>query len=113
MLSFGGLLRLTPGTLQSSKRADLGVKTIRIRITNGIRGVVAVSHLKASDDLIDNHGIDEGTIRRDSNHGVRGIGLRRPTATWTYLVKDNPFGTAADIALRRLRRRISREVDDS
>jgi preprotein translocase subunit SecA len=42
-----------------------------------------------------------------------GIGLRRPTATWTYLVKDNPFGTAADIALRRLRRRVSRAADDS
>lgn len=33
------------------------------------------------------------------------IGLKRPTATWTYLVKDNPFGTDADTALRRLRRR--------
>jgi preprotein translocase subunit SecA len=31
-------------------------------------------------------------------------GLKRPTATWTYLVQDNPFGTEAD----RLRRGFSR-----
>ena len=29
-------------------------------------------------------------------------GLKRPSATWTYLVQDNPFGTDADRALRRL-----------
>jgi len=29
-------------------------------------------------------------------------GLRRPSATWTYLVQDNPFGTGLDRALRRL-----------
>jgi preprotein translocase subunit SecA len=28
--------------------------------------------------------------------------LKRPTATWTYLVQDNPFGTGLDRALRRL-----------
>jgi preprotein translocase subunit SecA len=31
--------------------------------------------------------------------------LKRPSATWTYLVQDNPFGTAFDRALRRLVRR--------
>jgi len=29
-------------------------------------------------------------------------GLKRPSATWTYLVQDNPFGTVLDRALRRL-----------
>jgi preprotein translocase subunit SecA len=29
-------------------------------------------------------------------------GLKRPTATWTYVVQDNPFGTALDRALRRI-----------
>jgi preprotein translocase subunit SecA len=28
--------------------------------------------------------------------------LKRPSATWTYLVQDNPFGTGLDRALRRL-----------
>ncbi len=28
-------------------------------------------------------------------------GLKRPTATWTYLVQDNPFGSGLDRALRR------------
>jgi preprotein translocase subunit SecA len=28
--------------------------------------------------------------------------LKRPSATWTYLVQDNPFGTDFDRALRRL-----------
>ncbi len=32
-------------------------------------------------------------------------GLKRPTATWTYLVKENPFGTDSDRALRRLFRK--------
>jgi preprotein translocase subunit SecA len=31
-------------------------------------------------------------------------GLRRPSATWTYLVQDNPFGSGFDRALRRLTR---------
>jgi preprotein translocase subunit SecA len=31
--------------------------------------------------------------------------LKRPSATWTYLVQDNPFGTDFDRALRRLVRR--------
>ena len=43
---------------------------------------------------------------------LEGIGLKRPTATWTYLVKDNPFGSNADTALRRLGRRSSRIVPD-
>jgi preprotein translocase subunit SecA len=29
-------------------------------------------------------------------------GLRRPSATWTYLVRDNPFGSVGDRALGRL-----------
>ncbi len=40
------------------------------------------------------------------------IGLKRPTATWTYLVKDNPFGSAADRAFSRLRRRVGRVTND-
>jgi preprotein translocase subunit SecA len=31
-------------------------------------------------------------------------GLKRPTATWTYLVQDNPFGTDIDRAIRGLGR---------
>ena len=31
-------------------------------------------------------------------------GLKRPTATWTYLVQDNPFGTDIDRAIRSLGR---------
>jgi len=33
-------------------------------------------------------------------------GLKRPTATWTYVVRDNPFGTPLDRALGQLARRI-------
>lgn len=29
-----------------------------------------------------------------------GVGLKRPTATWTYLVGDNPFGTEAERILK-------------
>jgi preprotein translocase subunit SecA len=31
-------------------------------------------------------------------------GLKRPSATWTYLVQDNPFGSGFERALRRLSR---------
>ena len=31
---------------------------------------------------------------------LNAAGLKRPTATWTYLVQDNPFGTDIDRALR-------------
>jgi preprotein translocase subunit SecA len=40
-------------------------------------------------------------------------GVPRPTATWTYLVNDNPFGTEADRILGRLRNAIKPDVDRS
>ena len=36
-------------------------------------------------------------------------GLKRPTATWTYVVQDNPFGTAVERAMRRLAGRKDRQ----
>jgi preprotein translocase subunit SecA len=33
---------------------------------------------------------------------LAAAGLRRPTATWTYLVRDNPFGSVGDRIRRRL-----------
>jgi preprotein translocase subunit SecA len=35
---------------------------------------------------------------------LEAAGLKRPTATWTYLVQDNPFGTDLDRAIRGLGR---------
>jgi preprotein translocase subunit SecA len=32
------------------------------------------------------------------------VGKKRPTATWTCLVQDNPFGTDIDRAMRRVGR---------
>ena len=37
---------------------------------------------------------------------LEASGLKRPTATWTYLVHENPFGTDIDRALRSIARRI-------
>jgi hypothetical protein len=37
---------------------------------------------------------------------LEASGLKRPTATWTYLVHENPFGTDTDRALRSVARRI-------
>jgi preprotein translocase subunit SecA len=36
-------------------------------------------------------------------------GIKRPTATWTYVVQDNPFGTAVERAMRRLAGRKDRQ----
>jgi preprotein translocase subunit SecA len=37
-----------------------------------------------------------------------GAGLKRPSATWTYLVQENPMGTDIDRALRSVARALSR-----
>jgi preprotein translocase subunit SecA len=37
---------------------------------------------------------------------LEAIGLKRPTATWTYLVHEDPFGTDIDRALRSIARRV-------
>jgi preprotein translocase subunit SecA len=42
--------------------------------------------------------------------GLEAIGLKRPTATWTYLVHENPFGHDIDRALRSIARRIRKLV---
>jgi len=42
----------------------------------------------------------------DSGLDEAASGVPRPTATWTYLVNDNPFGTEADRILGRLRNAI-------
>ncbi|TDD61176.1 accessory Sec system translocase SecA2 [Kribbella antibiotica] len=42
----------------------------------------------------------------DSGLDEEASGVPRPTATWTYLVNDNPFGTEADRILGRLRNAI-------
>jgi preprotein translocase subunit SecA len=39
---------------------------------------------------------------------LSAAGLKRPSATWTYLVQDNPFGTDIDRALRTVARAIRR-----
>jgi preprotein translocase subunit SecA len=41
---------------------------------------------------------------------LEAIGLKRPTATWTYLVHDNPFGTDIDRALGAIARRMRKPV---
>jgi preprotein translocase subunit SecA len=42
---------------------------------------------------------------------LEAIGLQRPTATWTYLVHENPFGTDIDRALRSVARRLRKLGD--
>ncbi|HEV7650713.1 MAG TPA: accessory Sec system translocase SecA2 [Actinophytocola sp.] len=39
---------------------------------------------------------------------LEGEGLRRPSATWTYMVHDNPFDTDAEQALQRVRAMIKK-----
>jgi preprotein translocase subunit SecA len=44
----------------------------------------------------------------DEGVDLDAAGLRRPTATWTYVVHDNPFGTVLDRVFRGLARRKDR-----
>ncbi|MDV6014743.1 accessory Sec system translocase SecA2 [Haloechinothrix sp. LS1_15] len=39
----------------------------------------------------------------DSGPDLAGAGVRRPTSTWTYVVHDNPFGSDAEQALKKIR----------
>jgi preprotein translocase subunit SecA len=41
---------------------------------------------------------------------LAAIGLKRPTATWTYLVHDDPFGHDIDRGLSRIARRVRKLV---
>ena len=41
---------------------------------------------------------------------LEAAGLNRPTATWTYLVHEDPFGTDIDRALRGVARRVRKLV---
>ncbi|MCL2667702.1 MAG: accessory Sec system translocase SecA2 [Micrococcales bacterium] len=41
----------------------------------------------------------------DLERGIDDLGLRRPSATWTYMVTDDPFGTTGDRAVRTLTKR--------
>jgi preprotein translocase subunit SecA len=45
----------------------------------------------------------------DEGVDLDAAGLRRPTATWTYVVHDNPFGTVLDRVFRGLARRKDRQ----
>ena len=40
---------------------------------------------------------------------LAAAGLKRPTATWTYLVQDDPFGSPLSRAARSLGRLISHQ----
>jgi preprotein translocase subunit SecA len=42
---------------------------------------------------------------------LEAAGLKRPTATWTYLVHENPFGHDIDRALRSVARRLRKRLD--
>jgi preprotein translocase subunit SecA len=44
----------------------------------------------------------------ESGADLEAEGLRRPSATWTYMVHDNPFDTDAEQALQRVRTMIKK-----
>jgi preprotein translocase subunit SecA len=50
---------------------------------------------------------DSLTITADG-FDLEAVGLKRPTATWTYVVQENPFGSDMDRAIRGLRRMLHR-----
>lgn len=54
-------------------------------------------------ELVANFDVENGTDVTEQ------LGLRRPSATWTYMVPDNPLGTADDRAARNVQR-IARQI---
>lgn len=67
----------------------------------------AVKLFKGMLDRIEHESADTFATVPITSEGVdfAAAGLKRPTTTWTYLVKENPFGTDSDRALRRLFRK--------
>ncbi|ADB33413.1 SecA DEAD domain protein [Kribbella flavida DSM 17836] len=66
------------------------------------------SAIESFNPLIDDAWKDAAETFATAEIGATGLdeeasGVPRPTATWTYLVNDNPFGTEADRILGRLR----------
>jgi preprotein translocase subunit SecA len=43
---------------------------------------------------------------------LAGAGLKRPSATWTYLVQDDPFGSPMSRAARSLGRMFGKAPQD-
>jgi len=41
---------------------------------------------------------------------VERTGLKRPTATWTYLVHDNPFGSELDRSISGIANRLRKKL---
>ncbi|HET6741285.1 MAG TPA: accessory Sec system translocase SecA2, partial [Kribbella sp.] len=72
------------------------------------------SAIASFETLIEDSGKDAAETFAEAEIGPDGLneeasGIPRPTATWTYLVNDNPFGTEADRILGRLRNAIKPE----
>jgi preprotein translocase subunit SecA len=72
------------------------------------------SAIASFDTLIEDSWKDAAETFADAEITSDGLneeasGIPRPTATWTYLVNDNPFGTEADRILGRLRNAIKPE----
>ncbi|WP_327635763.1 accessory Sec system translocase SecA2 [Kribbella sp. NBC_00482] len=72
------------------------------------------SAIASFDTLIEDSWKDAAETFADAEITSEGLdeessGIPRPTATWTYLVNDNPFGTEADRILGRLRNAIKPE----
>jgi len=72
------------------------------------------SAIASFDTLIEDAWKDAAETFADAEISADGLneeasGIPRPTATWTYLVNDNPFGTEADRILGRLRNAIKPE----
>ncbi|MEV6267131.1 accessory Sec system translocase SecA2 [Kribbella sp. NPDC051936] len=72
------------------------------------------SAIASFDTLIEDAWKDAAETFADAEISSDGLneeasGIPRPTATWTYLVNDNPFGTEADRILGRLRNAIKPE----
>ncbi|MGZ0153178.1 preprotein translocase subunit SecA [Kribbella sp. WER1] len=72
------------------------------------------SAIASFETLIEDSWKDAAETFTEAEIGADGLneeasGIPRPTATWTYLVNDNPFGTEADRILGRLRNAIKPE----
>ncbi|GAA3834420.1 accessory Sec system translocase SecA2 [Sphaerisporangium flaviroseum] len=70
-------------------------------------GVVAYRRLL---DEVERRSVETFATASITSDGLDPLesGLKRPTATWTYLVQDNPFGNAFDRVLKRLTPRARR-----
>lgn len=72
---------------------------------------IALREFSGFFDAVDDAVRDRRQRASDEADPLAGLGLRRPSATWTYMLRDDPLGDAVGRAARTVQRRVRRLLE--